>query len=132
MMAAIQPFLSGAISKTVNMPNEATVEDVATAYMDAWRLGLKCLAIYRDGSKLSQPLTAKKEEQAARPVRRRLPAERTAVTHKFRVGEQEGYITVGLYEDGSPGEVFIKMAKEGSTLAGLMDSFAIVTSIALQ
>jgi ribonucleoside-diphosphate reductase alpha chain len=102
--------------------------------MDAWRLGLKCIAIYRDGSKLSQPLmTAKKpEEQAPRPVRRRLPAERKAITHKFRVGEQEGYITVGLYEDGTPGEIFIKMAKEGSTLAGLMDSFSIVTSIALQ
>lgn len=134
MMAAIQPFLSGAISKTVNMPNEATVEDVAQVYMDAWRLGLKCIAIYRDGSKLSQPLTTAKktEEQAPRPVRRRLPAERKAITHKFRVGEQEGYITVGLYEDGAPGEIFIKMAKEGSTLAGLMDSFSIVTSIALQ
>ncbi|MCS6783894.1 MAG: adenosylcobalamin-dependent ribonucleoside-diphosphate reductase [Candidatus Caldarchaeum sp.] len=135
MMAAVQPFLSGAISKTVNMPNEATVEDVASVYMDAWKLGLKCIAIYRDGSKLSQPLstvTKKKEEQPGKPVRRRLPAERQAITHKFRVGEQEGYITVGLYEDGSPGEVFIKMAKEGSTLAGLMDAFSIVTSIALQ
>ncbi|MDW8084021.1 MAG: adenosylcobalamin-dependent ribonucleoside-diphosphate reductase [Candidatus Caldarchaeum sp.] len=135
MMAAVQPFLSGAISKTVNMPNEATVEDVASVYMDAWKLGLKCIAIYRDGSKLSQPLSTvnkKKEEQQAKPVRRRLPIERKAITHKFRVGEQEGYITVGLYEDGSPGEIFIKMAKEGSTLAGLMDSFSIVTSIALQ
>ncbi|MDW7977621.1 MAG: adenosylcobalamin-dependent ribonucleoside-diphosphate reductase [Candidatus Caldarchaeum sp.] len=134
MMAAVQPFLSGAISKTVNMPSESSVEDVASVYMDAWRMGLKCIAIYRDGSKLSQPLTAKtsKEEAAPKPVRRRLPSERTAVTHKFRIGEQEGYITVGLYEDGTPGEVFIKMAKEGSTLAGLMDSFSIVTSIALQ
>ncbi|MEM4186143.1 MAG: adenosylcobalamin-dependent ribonucleoside-diphosphate reductase [Candidatus Caldarchaeum sp.] len=134
MMAAVQPFLSGAISKTVNMPNEATVEDVASLYMDAWRMGLKCIAIYRDGSKLSQPLSTKKpkEESVTKPVRRRLPAERNAVTHKFRVGEQEGYITVGLYEDGTPGEIFIKMAKEGSTLAGLMDSFSIVTSIALQ
>ncbi|MEM1947750.1 MAG: adenosylcobalamin-dependent ribonucleoside-diphosphate reductase [Candidatus Caldarchaeum sp.] len=135
MMAAVQPFLSGAISKTVNMPNEATVDDVASVYMDAWKLGLKCIAIYRDGSKHSQPLSTagkKKEEQTAKPVRRKLPTERTAITHKFRVGEQEGYITVGLYEDGSPGEIFIKMAKEGSTLAGLMDSFSIVTSIALQ
>ncbi|MEM1936592.1 MAG: adenosylcobalamin-dependent ribonucleoside-diphosphate reductase [Candidatus Caldarchaeum sp.] len=135
MMAAVQPFLSGAISKTINMPNEATPEDVASVYLDAWRMGLKCIAIYRDGSKLSQPLTAKtsaKEESVPRPVRRRLPSERTAVTHKFRIGEQEGYITVGLYEDGTPGEIFIKMAKEGSTLAGLMDSFSIVTSIALQ
>ncbi|MEM2236756.1 MAG: adenosylcobalamin-dependent ribonucleoside-diphosphate reductase [Candidatus Caldarchaeum sp.] len=134
MMAAVQPFLSGGISKTVNMPNSATVEDVASVFMDAWRMGLKCIAIYRDGSKLSQPLSTKipKEEATPKPVRRRLPAERTAVTHKFRVGEQEGYITVGLYEDGTPGEIFIKMAKEGSTLAGLMDSFSIVTSIALQ
>ncbi|MEM4410746.1 MAG: adenosylcobalamin-dependent ribonucleoside-diphosphate reductase [Candidatus Caldarchaeum sp.] len=134
MMAAVQPFLSGGISKTVNMPNSSTVEDVASVFMDAWRMGLKCIAIYRDGSKLSQPLSTKtaKEEAAPKPVRRRLPAERTAVTHKFRVGEQEGYITVGLYEDGTPGEIFIKMAKEGSTLAGLMDSFSIVTSIALQ
>lgn len=135
MMAAVQPFLSGAISKTVNMPHEASVEDVASVYMDAWKLGLKCIAIYRDGSKLSQPLSTsakKKEETIAKPVRRRLPTERKAITHKFRVGEQEGYITVGLYEDGSPGEIFIKMAKEGSTLAGLMDSFSIVTSIALQ
>jgi len=133
MMAAVQPFLSGAISKTVNMPNEATIDDVAEVFMNAWKMGLKCIAIYRDGSKLSQPLSTKtaKTEQV-QPVRRRLPPERTAITHKFRVGEQEGYITVGLYEDGKPGEVFIKMAKEGSTLAGLMDSFAIVTSIALQ
>ncbi len=134
MMAAVQPFLSGAISKTVNIPNEATVEEVANVYMEAWKLGLKCITIYRDGSKLSQPLSAKtmKSEPVPRPVRRRLPPERTAITHKFRVGEQEGYITVGLYEDGTPGEIFIKMAKEGSTLAGLMDSFSIVTSIALQ
>ncbi|GBC69645.1 Vitamin B12-dependent ribonucleotide reductase [archaeon HR01] len=134
MMAAAQPFLSGGISKTVNMPNNATVEDVADVYMAAWKMGLKAISIYRDGSKLSQPLSGQKprEEAKPRPVRRKLPDERKAVTHKFRVGQQEGYITVGLYDDGTPGEIFVKMAKEGSTLAGLMDSFSIVTSIALQ
>jgi ribonucleoside-diphosphate reductase alpha chain len=137
MMAAAQPFLSGAISKTVNMPREATVEDVESAYVEAWRLGLKAIAVYRDGSKMSQPLStgaAEEEAEAAqpRPVRHRLPDERQAVTHKFSVGGHEGYITVGLYDDGSPGEVFITMSKEGSTISGLMDAFATMVSVALQ
>ncbi|MEM4315570.1 MAG: adenosylcobalamin-dependent ribonucleoside-diphosphate reductase [Nitrososphaerota archaeon] len=135
MMAAAQPFLSGGISKTVNMPQTATAENVSEVYMAAWTLGLKAISIYRDGSKLSQPLSIKKEsvdEGAPKPVRRKLPEERRAITHKFRVGQQEGYITVGLYDTGEPGEIFVKMAKEGSTLAGLMDAFSIVTSIALQ
>jgi len=141
MMAAVQPLLSGSISKTINMPNEATVEDVKKVYIESWKLGLKSIAIYRDGSKLSQPLNAlaerekkREEEKVAlvRPLRRRLPEERRALTHKFRVGNQEGYITVGLYEDGSPGEIFITMAKEGSTLSGLMDAFALSISLSLQ
>ncbi len=134
MMAAAQPFLSGGISKTVNMPENATVENVSEVYMVAWKLGLKAISIYRDGSKLSQPLSSQQKKTTAetKPVRRKLPEERKAITHKFRVGQQEGYITVGLYDSGEPGEIFVKMAKEGSTLAGLMDSFSIVTSIALQ
>jgi ribonucleoside-diphosphate reductase alpha chain len=135
MMAAAQPFLSGGISKTVNMPENATVENVSEVYMAAWKMGLKAISIYRDRSKLSQPLTSQKKttvETVQKPVRRKLPDERKAITHKFRVGQQEGYITVGLYDNGEPGEIFVKMAKEGSTLAGLMDSFSIVTSIALQ
>jgi len=134
MMAAAQPFLSGGISKTVNMPENATVENVSEVYMAAWKLGLKAISIYRDGSKLSQPLSSQQKKTTAetKPVRRKLPEERKAITHKFRVGQQEGYITVGLYDSGEPGEIFVKMAKEGSTLAGLMDSFSIVTSIALQ
>ena len=159
MMAAVQPFLSGAISKTVNLPEEATVEDVSSAFMEAWRLGLKAIAIYRDGSKRTQPLNtsdakpesekaeAKKEMEGsraqetaapaapiptARPFRRKLPDERRAVTHKFSVGGHEGYLTVGLYENGQPGEIFITMAKEGSTVSGLMDSFATAVSLALQ
>ncbi len=154
MMAAVQPFISGAISKTVNMPEESTVEDIEKAYIEAWRLGLKSIAIYRDGSKHVQPLNtagAKKESAAAsqqpekaetlapatspeRPkaYRRKLPDERRAVTHKFSVGGHEGYLTVGLYEDGQPGEIFITMAKEGSTVSGLMDSFATAVSLALQ
>jgi ribonucleoside-diphosphate reductase alpha chain len=141
MMGAVQPFLSGAISKTVNMPSEATVEDIEQAYIDGWKMGLKALAIYRDGSKRSQPMAttiAKTtgERSAApvedRPLRRRLPAERQAITHKFDISGHEGYITVGLYEDGSPGEIFLKMAKEGSTISGLMDSFATAISMALQ
>ncbi|HET9051486.1 MAG TPA: vitamin B12-dependent ribonucleotide reductase, partial [Candidatus Dormibacteraeota bacterium] len=142
MMAATQPFLSGAISKTVNMPTDATVDDIDQAYMDGWRLGLKALAIYRDGSKRSQPLatsiaktTGERSPAAAvaeRPLRRRLPAERQAITHKFAIADHEGYITVGLYEDGTPGEIFLKMAKEGSTVSGLMDSFATAVSMALQ
>jgi ribonucleoside-diphosphate reductase alpha chain len=191
MMAAVQPFLSGAISKTVNMPEEATVEDVANVYIEAWRLGLKAIAIYRDGSKRTQPLTTSKRQESevrsprslgsdglhrspeigqeseaptpgsaailaagglearapqppapsssgpvppstARPFRRKLADERRAITHKFSIGGHEGYLTVGLYEGGLPGEIFITMAKEGSTVSGLMDSFATAISLALQ
>ena len=139
MMSAVQPFLSGAISKTVNMPNEATVDDIEQAYIDGWKLGLKALAIYRDGSKRSQPMatsidktTGRTVQIVERPLRKRLPAERQALTHKFEVGGHEGYITVGLYDDGQPGEIFLKMAKEGSTVSGLMDSFATAISLALQ
>jgi len=135
MMGAVQPFLSGAISKTVNLPADATAEDIVHAYTEGWRLGLKALAIYRDGCKRSQPLnTAREEKKVAeiRPVRRKLPDERQAVTHKFSIAGHEGYLTVGLYEDGQPGEIFLKMAKEGSTVSGLMDSIATMTSIALQ
>jgi ribonucleoside-diphosphate reductase alpha chain len=140
MMAAVQPFLSGGISKTVNMPRDATVLDIAEAYVQGWKLGLKSLAIYRDGSKRTQPLTTRAEEPvpAAAPVvepkphRRKLPDVRQALTHKFSIAGHDGYITVGLYEDGQPGEMFLKMAKEGSTISGLMDSVAIMTSIALQ
>jgi ribonucleoside-diphosphate reductase alpha chain len=139
MMAAVQPFLSGAISKTVNMPTEATPEEIEAIYVEAWKLGLKSIAVYRDGCKRSQPLNTsidKQEETPAAPatraVRRRLPDERRAVTHKFSIGGHDGYITVGMYEDGSPGEVFIVMAKEGSIVSGLMDSFATAVSLALQ
>jgi ribonucleoside-diphosphate reductase alpha chain len=139
MMAAVQPFVSGAISKTVNMPTDSTVEDVEKAYIDGWKMGLKALAIYRDGSKRSQPLatsmdktTGEKVRIVERPLRRKLPAERQALTHRFEIGGHEGYITVGLYEDGTPGEIFVKMAKEGSTVSGLTDSFAIAVSFALQ
>jgi ribonucleoside-diphosphate reductase alpha chain len=150
MMSATQPFLSGAISKTVNMPEAATAEDIEDVYLQGWKLGLKAIAIYRDGSKRSQPLsTGKKKDAAAnsspagdasgleltgepKPYRRRLPAERRAVTHKFQVAGHEGYVTVGLYPDGQPGEIFLKMAKEGSTVSGLMDSLATMTSLALQ
>jgi ribonucleoside-diphosphate reductase alpha chain len=154
MMGATQPFLSGAISKTVNMPENATPEDIADVYREGWKLGLKAIAIYRDGSKRSQPLsTGKKKDKGTgeveqvsaaaapveaglagepKPYRRRLPDERRAITHKFQVSGHEGYITVGLYTDGQPGEIFLKMAKEGSTVSGLMDSLATMTSIALQ
>ncbi len=140
MMGAVQPFLSGAISKTVNMPNDATVEDIMEAYIEAWKLGVKAIAIYRDGSKRTQPLSTKKTSeqlekqpvQEARPVRRKLPDERQSITHKFSVGGHEGYITVGLYPDGTPGEIFITMSKEGSVVSGLMDSFATAISLALQ
>jgi ribonucleoside-diphosphate reductase alpha chain len=141
MMAAVQPFISGAISKTVNMPPTSTVEDIEQAYIDGWTSGLKALAIYRDGSKRSQPLatsiakTTGQQQQVQiveRPLRKRLPAERTALTHRFEVGGHEGYITVGLYEDGMPGEIFLRMAKEGSTISGLMDAFATAVSLALQ
>ncbi|MFH0881879.1 MAG: vitamin B12-dependent ribonucleotide reductase [bacterium] len=143
MMAAVQPFLSGAISKTVNMPNSATTEDIRGAYSEAWKLGLKAIAIYRDGCKASQPLSTKTEEKAGEAVaekkvevkkaaRRKLPDERKSITHKFSVGGHEGYVTVGAYEDGKPGEIFIVMSKEGSAISGLMDSFATSVSIALQ
>ena len=138
MMAAAQPFISGAISKTVNMPRETTPEDIAGAYTEGWRLGLKAIAIYRDGSKESQPLSTstegdkKADKAVAAPRRERLPDTRRSVTHKFNVGGHEGYITVGLYDDGRPGELFITMAKEGSTIGGLMDSFGTAVSMSLQ
>ncbi len=163
MMAAVQPFISGAISKTVNMPNEATVEDIEKVYMEGWKMGLKAIAIYRDGSKRQQALTTSKEkdsgkahdvskaesetpkvesvptvkvapvaENANAPRRRRLPDERRAINHKFLVGGHKGFITVGLYDDGTPGEMFITMAKEGSVISGLMDAFATSVSIGLQ
>jgi ribonucleoside-diphosphate reductase alpha chain len=148
MMAAVQPFISGAISKTINMPEECTVDEVMTAYSESWKLGIKAVAIYRDNSKRVQPLSsgagAAKEKKAAaatpavtekivyRPVRRKLPDERAAITHKFSIGGHEGYITVGMYENGDPGEIFITMAKEGSTISGLMDSFATAVSFNLQ
>ncbi|MBC8102877.1 MAG: vitamin B12-dependent ribonucleotide reductase, partial [Cytophagales bacterium] len=146
MMAAVQPFISGAISKTVNMPHDATPEEIAEAYLQAWKLGTKALAIYRDGSKKTQPLSTgatetKKEAVAvaaaaapleARPLRRKLPDERQSLTHKFSVGGHEGYITIGLYPDQTPGEIFITMSKEGSVVSGLMDSFATSISLALQ
>jgi ribonucleoside-diphosphate reductase alpha chain len=150
MMAAAQPFLSGAISKTINMPEESTVEDIMDAYVDSWKKGLKAVAIYRDNSKRSQPLSAagkKKDETkveaaaAIEPVQRelfgrrereKLPVERASVTHKFSVGGHEGYITVGMYQDGRPGEIFIKMSKEGSTLSGVMDGLALTVSLGLQ
>ncbi len=137
MLAATQPFISGAISKTINMPAESTVEDIADAYRQAWELGIKAVAIYRDGSKRSQPLATSAADttttvEPGAPTRRRLPDERNSVTHKFTIAGHKGYITVGMYEDGSPGEVFITMAKEGSTISGLMDSFASMTSFALQ
>ena len=136
MMAAAQPFISGAISKTVNMPKDAKVDDVKQAYMEGWRLGLKALAIYRDGSKGAQPLSTKKkkdeEKVVAAPRRERLPDTRHSVTHKFSVAGHEGYITVGLYPDGRPGEIFITMAKEGSTIGGMMDCFGTAMSMSLQ
>lgn len=136
MMAAVQPFLSGAISKTVNLPHEATVDDIIDVYVESWKLGLKSVAVYRDGCKRSQPLNTSEKEApevtTARPHRRRLPDERQALTHKFSVAGHEGYITVGLYEDGTPGEVFITMSKEGSTISGLVDSLATSISLALQ
>src|SRR6266446_4057094 len=154
MMAAAQPFISGAISKTVNLPESASVEEIMEAYLQAWKLGLKAVAIYRDGCKKSQPLSAAGTKTAEssdrsvratqahieeqdlhappRAIRHRLDDERMSITHKFNVGGHEGYITVGLYQDGSPGEIFITMAKEGSTVSGLMDSFACAVSLALQ
>jgi ribonucleoside-diphosphate reductase alpha chain len=143
MLAAVQPYISGAISKTINMPEESTPDDIMQAYIEGWQMGLKAVAIYRDNSKRSQPLATKKEEPATpqvqpsplierRALRKKLPDERRAITHKFSINEHEGYLTVGLYEDGQPGEIFLVMAKEGSTISGLMDSFATSISIALQ
>ena len=176
MMGAAQPFLSGAISKTVNLPNECTVEDIESAYLEAWKMGLKAVAVYRDGCKRSQPLSTAKKQNAdgtltannntaaalpnpvaaffdgsltpeelvqkvaaqANPkgapvaVRRKLPDERRSLTHKFSIAGHDGYIHVGTYEDGTPGEIFIRMAKEGSTISGLMDSFATAVSLSLQ
>ena len=158
MMAAAQPFISGAISKTVNLPNNATVDDISETYIQAWKLGLKAVAVYRDGCKQSQPLstagsktaTSTKDDAARnaaasharveednldappRALRHKLKEERMSVTHKFNVGGHEGYIIVGLYPNGEPGEIFVKMAKEGSTVSGLMDSFALAVSISLQ
>jgi ribonucleoside-diphosphate reductase alpha chain len=138
MMGAVQPFISGAISKTVNMPQDAKVEEILEAYIQAWKLGLKAVAIYRDGSKRTQPLnTGKEEPKAAQPreahvQRRRLPDERRAITHKFDIAGHEGYITAGMYEDGLPGEIFIVMSKEGSTISGVMDAFATAVSMAFQ
>ena len=162
MMGAAQPFISGAISKTVNMPNESTIEDIRDAYVQAWKMGLKCVAIYRDGSKRSQPLNTKRTNDggekapavdataleariknldtevtrlaalAGKPLRRRLSDTRTAITHKFDIAGHEGYLTVGLFADNRPGELFITMAKEGSTIGGLMDGIGTLTSMALQ
>ena len=164
MMAAAQPFISGAISKTVNMPKDSTVEDIRDAYVQAWRMGLKCVAIYRDGSKRSQPLNTKRtneggdktaapateagslqnrikdleaqvtqlQEQSGKPLRRRLLDTRKSITHKFDIAGHEGYLTVGLFESEQPGELFITMAKEGSTIGGLMDGIGTLTSLALQ
>jgi ribonucleoside-diphosphate reductase alpha chain len=154
MMAAAQPFISGAISKTVNLPNNASIDDISDAYLQAWKLGIKAVAIYRDGCKSSQPLSAAGSKTAdstsansgtaavvreeadlnapPRAVRHKLQEERASITHKFKVGDHEGYVTVGLYPNGDPGELFVKMAKEGSTVSGLMDSFALAVSLALQ
>jgi ribonucleoside-diphosphate reductase alpha chain len=142
MMGATQPFISGAISKTVNVPKEATVEEIMEAYIESWRLGAKAISIYRDGSKRTQPLNTSKDNVQAevekvvasmrQPVRRRLPDERQSITHKFDIAGHEGYITVGLFEDGTPGELFLVMAKEGSTISGFADAFAQAISYALQ
>ncbi|HTB21238.1 MAG TPA: vitamin B12-dependent ribonucleotide reductase [bacterium] len=144
MMSAVQPFISGALSKTVNMPTECTIDDIMTAYTESWKMGIKALAVYRDGSKRSQPLntsldklkdTSGKNGEAAydaRLQRRRLPDERAAITHKFSIAGHEGYLTVGLYEDSTPGEIFVTMAKEGSAVSGLVDAVATLTSITLQ
>src|SRR3989441_5528893 len=148
MMGAVQPFISGAISKTVNVPSDVTVDEIAEAYLQSWKLGLKAVAIYRDGCKRSQPLSTSRDQtkvkvEAApgvgvvvegqpRAVRRRLPDERRAITHKFSIAGHDGYVTVGMYEDGQPGEIFLVMAKEGSVVSGLMDCFATAVSMALQ
>ena len=146
MMGAVQPFLSGAISKTVNMPTSATAKEIEQVYLEGWKLGLKAIAVYRDGCKRTQPLSTSRDAKTTAsvavsadgkksfpaPVRRHLPDERVAITHKFSIANHEGYITVGMFEDGSPGELFITMSKEGSTISGLMDTLATMVSIALQ
>jgi ribonucleoside-diphosphate reductase alpha chain len=144
MMGATQPFISGAISKTVNVPKEASVEEIEQAYIQSWKLGAKAVSIYRDGSKRTQPLNTSKDKTPAeqaqliasqlvtQPIRRRLPDERKAITHKFDIQGHEGYITVGLFEDGQPGEIFLVMAKEGSTISGFADAFAQAISYAFQ
>jgi ribonucleoside-diphosphate reductase alpha chain len=135
MLSATQPFISGAISKTVNVPENISIEEIQDIYLEAWRAGLKAISIYRDNSKRTQPLSTvidKAVKEHGRPYRRRLPDERKAITHKFSIGGHEGYITAGMYEDGSPGEIFIVMAKEGSAVSGLMDAFATAISMALQ
>jgi ribonucleoside-diphosphate reductase alpha chain len=152
MMGATQPFISGAISKTVNVPRDATIEEIEKAYIESWRLGAKAISIYRDGSKRTQPLNTSKAQVAdtrnasdnvrevvkevvkivERPTRRKLPDERPSITHKFDIAGHEGYITVGLFEDGQPGEIFLTMAKEGSTISGFADAFAQAISYALQ
>ena len=142
MIGAVQPFISGAISKTINVPTDASVEDIKKAYLEAWRLGAKAVSVYRDGSKRTQPLNTGKEDTGKptgqgvhasyAPVRRKLPDERNAITHKFEIAEHEGYITVGMYDDGTPGEIFLVMAKEGSTISGFADVFAQAISYSLQ
>jgi ribonucleoside-diphosphate reductase alpha chain len=138
MMGAVQPFISGAISKTVNLPESVTVDEVAGLIDDAWRLGVKAIAIYRDNCKVAQPLSGSKDKDTAAPPpvlirqRNRLPEDRTEVGRKFRVGEYEGYIHVGLYEDGSPGDIFVDIAKDGTTMSGLMNSLMIAVSMGLQ
>jgi ribonucleoside-diphosphate reductase alpha chain len=137
-MGAVQPFISGAISKTVNLPEQVTVDEVAQLIADAWRLGVKAIAIYRDNCKVAQPLSGKSDDAlpATPPTpltqRRRLPEDRTEIGRKFRVGDYEGYIHVGLYEDGSPGDIFVDIAKDGTTMAGLMNSLMIAVSMGLQ
>ena len=152
MMGAVQPFISGAISKTVNMPEDVTVEDVEQLHIDAWKLGIKAVAVYRDNCKVAQPLSTAKKEPAAEaaaeaateivekiiervvrePVRQKLPRNRTSRTFEFRVADCKGFVTVGEYEDGRPGEIFMRVSKQGSTLAGIMDAFAISVSYGLQ
>ncbi|HEY1302878.1 MAG TPA: hypothetical protein VGF24_04980, partial [Vicinamibacterales bacterium] len=138
MMGAVQPFISGAISKTVNLPESATVEDVAQLFIDAWRLGVKAIAIYRDNCKVAQPLSTRDKDSAPAlpPVplkeRKRLPLDRNEVGRKFQVGDYEGYIHVGLYEDGTPGDIFVDIAKDGTTMAGLMNSLCLAVSMGLQ
>jgi ribonucleoside-diphosphate reductase alpha chain len=144
MMGAVQPFISGAISKTVNLPESTTIDEIAKLFVESWQLGVKAIAIYRDNCKVAQPLSSSTEGPApvvlpigatgvvAHPQRRRLPDDRTEVGRKFKVGEYEGYIHVGLFEDGTPGDIFVDIAKEGTTLAGLMNSFMISVSLGLQ